>query len=57
MDALAVVFFPSRKYLNSTLAVYTVAMAGGLSWYFQSWWWAVAVLASMLLAWIITEWF
>lgn len=56
MDRIALILFPSRKYVTPTLWFYTVVMAVGLSWYFGSWLWGLAVIASMLLVWIMLEW-
>jgi len=49
MDVIATIVFPSRKYVTLTLIFYTAALAIGLSWYFDNWIWAPAVIAGMVL--------
>jgi hypothetical protein len=55
MDVIAIVLFPSQKYVYATLAGYTMLLAGGLAWYFDSWLWVPAVGLSMIMAWLMLE--
>jgi hypothetical protein len=57
LDWLALILFPSRKHINLTLGVYTVIIAVGMAWYFANWLWAPAVVLSMIMAWMLFEWF
>jgi hypothetical protein len=56
MDFIALVLFPSCKYATAFLLVYTTLLAIGLVWYLDNWLWAPAVVGSMALAYIMTEW-
>jgi hypothetical protein len=57
LDWVALILFPSRKYLNLTLGAYTVIFAVGMAWYFANWLWAPAVVLSMIMSWMLFEWF
>jgi len=37
MDAIVVAVFPSRKYIDCTLALYFLAFAVATAWWTQSW--------------------
>lgn len=57
MDGIAVLVFPSQKYIHATLALYVLILAIGLVWYTSNWLWIPAVVLSMIMAWMIFEWF
>ena len=56
MDLLATIFFPSRKHVTGTLALYIITAAIAATW-FYGWVWGAAVLLCFAMAWMISEWF
>lgn len=56
MDTIAIIIFPSRKYLHLTLLFYFALMAAALVWWSGNWLWAPAVLSCAALAWILDRW-
>jgi len=68
MNGLAYVLFPPPKkigriagheitLIDLTIVAYTVAIGLGLSFYYWHWFWFVAVVLSMIMAWMMAEWF
>lgn len=53
MDVIAMIVFPSRKYLNLTLAFYAVMIAVGMVWWSGNWLWAPGVLLCGAFAYIM----
>lgn len=56
MDAIAMVLFPSRRYVTLTLALYFVLLAVGAVWLTGNWLWLIAVALCAAMAWIIDRW-
>lgn len=56
MDGIAMILFPSRRYLNLTLACYLIGIAVGLVWFTGNWLWAPGVLLCAVFAWMMQKW-
>jgi hypothetical protein len=56
LDGMACLLFPSKKYLNHTLVIYTVLATVVVVWYTSNWLWVPAMALSMVFAWMLLEW-
>jgi len=56
MDFIAMIVFPSRRWITVTLIAYTLIIGIGLSLWLGSWLWFPGTVLCMLLAWMINEW-
>ena len=55
LDVLAMLLFPSRKYVTATLGLYAVLIGGGLALYSDNWLWLPATALCLALGWLIME--
>jgi len=57
LNVMSIILFPSRNHTTATIIIYTLVIGIGLWIWLGSWLWLPATVLSMIMAWMLTEWF